>query len=310
MAAYNLVRMRILEIVSVDYQAAVEVCCLQSGFSGIRVTESNPPIHHDHQALCVNRTAPKSGPTAIACSELSTCHQSPCCSAPKPTFEANPPDQACLARGGCREPRQFTARAILRQGGTCAYAAQPARLNACADRLADGMGYRGAVAVIGISRRQTRRRDAPPGMTIADRLMPRERRLDQYRPGVVAQILRFIRPALDKPPQVESRGHRVFAEVERAKAVWRIPAPAQAHGKRRVQRIRPRRIGNSPPRVAIGQQLADQRHRLLADATEVEHLAACLEHGRTPVNCQEFEQRGIAMCRDRSAYNRWDAVTL
>jgi hypothetical protein len=73
--------------------------------------------------------------------------------------------------------------------------------------------------------------------------------------GIVSEIFRLIRPAVDEQAQVETSRHAVFVEIERGKAGGRVPAAAGASSILWVERILPVVIRNPPPLVPVGERL-------------------------------------------------------
>ena len=150
-----------------------------------------------------------------------------------------------------------SVRSLCRAG---ANAAQPLCLCPCADRLAAPVRHRRAVVFERVCVGQTRCADAGRRMNVAYDLTARKGAGDQPRPRIVAKIFRLIGPGGDERPEICSRRRQILVEVERRKAVRRVPSSAVSLGETGIERIGPGRIGDPPPLAPVSQPFTQQFH--------------------------------------------------
>jgi len=177
-----------------------------------------------------------------------------------------------------REPREVAAGAITGLRGTTAHTAQASFLDRGSDGLTPRMRNPPAVAVEWKRLRKPGSVDAFGRMQIAYPLRTRERRADQDRAVIRAQIFGLVGPPGDERPEIQTRRYRVLVEVECRETVGRIPSTAALPCVRGIERVAPGAVGDSPPGPAVGNALAFERHSSVLSAIELEHVAANLEH--------------------------------
>src|SRR5690606_35648948 len=169
----------------------------------------------------------------------------------------------------------------LRTAG--AYAAQSELLHARADRLAFRARDDATAGIVRVGCGQAGAAHAGRRVHVANVLRTRQPGSYQHRRMLRAQVLGLVRPARDESAQVEARGHAILVQVQRREAVGRVPAAPALRGEGGIERVLPRGVGDAPPRPAVGQPLAPERHlstpraALAVRLLEAEHVAAGAE---------------------------------
>ena len=178
----------------------------------------------------------------------------------EPRHERQRPYPPGHAASGGGVPRQLPARAVR---GACRSGADTTQTRLSrpgSDGLAASVRYGRAVRFKGTGIRQPGCVKAGRRVHVACDLATGQRAAHQSRSRVVAQVFGLVGPSGDESAKVHARRHHVFVEVERRKAVRRIPATAPALREGGIERVRPAGIGNSPPDMCIRYRLAQQLH--------------------------------------------------
>ena len=159
-----------------------------------------------------------------------------------------------------REPRQLPARAVGRTRRSGADTAQARLTRLGTDRLTPSVRNRRAVPFKRIVVGQPGPVKAGRRVHVAYDLATGQRTAHQNRSRVVTQVFGLVGPLGDEGAKVHACRHHVFVDVERREAVRRIPATAVTLREGGVERVRPDRIGNSPPDMSVRYRLAQQLH--------------------------------------------------
>ena len=171
--------------------------------------------------------------------------------APQPRCKRQNPQLPRNAARGSREPCQLAACAVARLSRTGANATQARRLDPFSYGLAASAGYRHAISFEWIRARQARRTDTFRGVRVTDDLSARQGATHQNRPGFIAEVFGLVRPLCNEGSEIQPRRHHIFVEVEHGKTIRRIPAPALPSRETRIEWIRPGRVGDTPPHMAV-----------------------------------------------------------
>ena len=179
---------------------------------------------------------------------------------PEPRRERQRLSAPGTAAHGCRKPGQLAAGAVRRLRRAGANTAQSICSGLCADGLAASVRHRRAVAFEWVGVGQPRGANTGFRMDVTYDLTSRQEAPDQHRACIVPKILRLIGPRGDEGTEIRSRRRQILVEVERRKAVRRIPAPAVTLRETGIERIGPGRIGDPPPLVGVRHRLPPQLH--------------------------------------------------
>ena len=171
-------------------------------------------------------------------------------SAPKPSFERQSRFSVCSTPCGRGEPCKLAAGAIERPRRAATHTAKPSRFCFLADPLTLWVGHERPAGVQGIGSRQPHFGNAYSRVNVRNPLVSGQGRADEKRTGVIAKVLRLVRPRGDEQAKIVARRYDVFIQVQRGKTVRRVPSAAPLSREVGVERVAPPRIANPPPLVS------------------------------------------------------------